>query len=205
MWTLGLLLLCYLLGAFPTGYLLVKREKGIDIRTIGSGGTGATNVYRAIGLKGALIVMFFDIFKGVAAVYLAYLAVVPAFLIPAVKLGFGLACVIGHNWPIFLGFKGGKGVACSCGVLFALAPETMSMVFLLWLAILAITGYTSLASLTAAFSMPLMMYFYGDGMVNICFSVVLAVLVVFRHRDNIKRLMNGEEQPIIRRFFGNKG
>ena len=205
MWTLGLLLLCYLLGAFPTGYLLVKREKGIDIRTIGSGGTGATNVYRAIGLKGALIVMFCDIFKGVAAVYLAYLAVVPAFLIPVVKLGFGLACVIGHNWPIFLGFKGGKGVACSCGVLFALAPETMSMVFLLWLAILAITGYTSLASLTAAFSMPLMMYYYGDGTVNICFSIVLAILVVFRHLDNIKRLMNGEEQPIIRRFFGNKG
>ncbi len=195
-WTLILLALCYLIGSFPTSLIVVKRLAHVDLRKVGSGNLGATNVYRVLGAKWALIVLAVDIFKGVVAVGLSYLTIMPMFMAPLLKIAFGLTAIIGHNWSIFAGFKGGKGVATSCGVLAAVAPVPTGMAFLLWAGVFAITRISSVATLSAAFSLPILMGLYDQGIVNIALAVTIVVLVVFSHRDNIKRLMRGEEKPL---------
>ncbi|MBQ7567863.1 glycerol-3-phosphate 1-O-acyltransferase PlsY [bacterium] len=195
-WTLILLVSCYLIGSFPTSLIVAKRHAHVDLRKVGSGNLGATNVYRVLGAKWALIVLAVDIFKGVLAVGLSYLTIMPLFMAPMVKIAFGLAAIVGHNWSIFAGFKGGKGVATSCGVLAAIAPVPTGMAFLLWAGVFAITRVSSIATLSAAFSLPILMGLYEEGLINIALSVALAVLVVYSHRDNIRRLMKGEEKPL---------
>ena len=191
-----LLVLCYLIGSFPTSLFIVKRKAGVDLRQVGSGNLGATNVYRALGAKWALIVLAVDILKGALAVGLAYLTIVPLFMAPLVKIVFGLAAIAGHNWSVFAGFKGGKGVATSCGVLAALAPVPTGMALLLWMGVFAVTRISSAATLSAALSLPILMFIYKEGVINIVFSVIVVMLVVYRHRGNIKRLMHGEEKPL---------
>ena len=195
-WTLILLVLCYLIGAFPTSLIVVKRHAHVDLRKVGSGNLGATNVYRVLGAKWALIVLGVDILKGVIAVGLSYLTIMPMILSPLLKIVFGLTAIIGHNWSVFAGFKGGKGVATSCGVLAAVAPVPTGMAFLLWAGVFAITRISSVATLSAAFSLPILMGLYNQGIINIALAVAIVCLVVFSHRDNIKRLMHGEEKPL---------
>ncbi len=195
-WTLILLVLCYLIGSFPTSLIISKHYAHVDLTKVGSGNLGATNVYRVLGAKWAITVMVIDILKGVVAVCLAYITIMPLFLAPIIKIAFGLAAIIGHNWSIFTGFKGGKGVATSCGVLAAIAPIPTGMAFLLWAGILAITRISSMATLSATFSLPILMGVYDEGPFTITFAVILAALVVYRHKENIKRLMKGEEKPL---------
>jgi acyl phosphate:glycerol-3-phosphate acyltransferase len=190
----------YLIGSIPAGYI-VGRFAGIDIRGVGSGNIGATNVLRALGKPYGYSVFFFDFFKGVAAVRLSI------FLINAFRPGYhedelvgifaGVVCVLGHTYPIWLGFKGGKGVATSAGVLFGLMPLAALIVLAVWFVAFQTTKYVSVASIVAAVALPivaaLMVRFERAGTPLVYLSACLAVVIVWRHRSNVSRLMKGTE------------
>ncbi len=209
MWSLPFIiaLLSYLFGSFPAGYF-AGRIAGVDIRSFGSGNIGATNVLRALGKKWGYAVFFVDAFKGFCAVRLAvFLAEHSASAQPyAVHFGIfaGVMCVIGHMFPVWLKFKGGKGVATSAGVVFGLMPLAIVIVFLLWVLVFEITRYVSLASMVAACALPvtvalLMHWKIIEGIGLFYFAAVLAILVVWSHRSNFSRLLKGTEQRFTRR------
>lgn len=200
-WLLILLAVCYLLGSFPSGAIVAKRFNGTDLSSSGSGSVGTTNAYRVLGLKAALIVLVLDVLKGFLAVCLSYLVFVPDFMHPLVKLFFGLAAVAGHNWSIFLKFKGGKGVATTCGVFLALVPQAIGIAALLWLGVALLTRWASAASLSAAFVFPCIAYVYGASTFEIIFAIISAAIVIFQHRHNIERLLAGQEEHINIKFF----
>lgn len=195
--TIALLLAAaYLLGAVPTSYL-VGKLRGIDLRQHGSGNLGATNAFRVLGWRAALPVFIFDIFKGW----------LPAFLFPLIDhsaaplwaLAYGTAAIVGHVFSIYVGFKGGKGVATSAGVLIALAPVGMLVGLVVWAALVFGTGYVSLGSIVAAVVVPVAVFLsQGPGAV-FWLSVGLAIFVVFAHRANIRRLLRGEESRFKRK------
>lgn len=200
------LLLGYLLGSIPTGYLLA-RSRGVDIRQHGSGNIGATNVFRILG-KGLGICAFIgDTAKGVLAVVLAgWLASLSGSALPPslFTVGAGLACILGHNYTIWLGFKGGKGIATSAGVIVALMPLAVPILLVVWIVVFATTRYVSLASITAACLLPLTVFLLGfwiptyDNVV-LCFALIAAGLAVWRHRSNITRLRDGTENRFGRK------
>jgi len=184
------------------------RLAGVDIRTVGSGNIGATNVLRVLGKRWGYAVFFVDSFKGFVAARLAmYLAehVTAArghtvyFAILA-----AIMCVIGHAFPIWLGFKGGKGVATSAGAIFGLMPIAGVIVFLVWVVVFETTRYVSVASLVAATALPvtvalLMHWKMIEGIELLYLSMILAILVWWRHRSNFSRLLKGTEQPFSRK------
>jgi len=153
----------YLLGAIPFALIIAKLTKGIDIRKIGSGNVGATNVYRAVSKPAGIIVLILDIAKGfLATVFIAsafyqinYDNSLPGISLELLKILAGVASICGHNWSIFLGFKGGKGVATSTGVLLGLAPKAVGLTFLLWVLVVLISHYVSLASIFASVGFPI--------------------------------------------------
>lgn len=196
-WTLGLLLACYLIGSIPSGLIVSRRMRGVDLRRYGSGNIGATNAFRALGLTGGLLVLTMDALKGFLAVHLAMFALVPGFLMPFVKVLFGATAIAGHNWSLFLGFKGGKGIATTLGVLLAIAPEVAAMAALLWVGIVALTRYSSLASLAAAVAVPILMIVYEEHPVYIGFGVLAAAFAIYKHLGNIQRLLKGEELALV--------
>jgi acyl phosphate:glycerol-3-phosphate acyltransferase len=192
--------LSYLIGSLPTAYLFGRISKGIDIRQHGSGNVGATNAFRVLGKKIGIIVLIIDIVKGILAIVL----VANLFHIESV-LGLallGIAVVVGHNWTVFLNFKGGKGIATSLGVLIGLTveiPPLRSVVFLclgVWLVIFLFSGYVSLASVLAGCSLPVVMIFSGQSKEMIVLGIIFCLFVVLRHRPNIKRLLTGQEAKI---------
>jgi glycerol-3-phosphate acyltransferase PlsY len=188
--------LSYLVGSIPTGYILYILSEKKDIRRFGSQATGATNVLRLKGWKYAIPVGLFDIFKGFFVVYYALK------LFPDKRLALlcGFLCVLGHCFPIFIKFKGGKGVATTVGVYAALAPVPLLCSVGIFLAVVLLTRYVSLASLLAMFFFPIfVLYFIGDSAV-IVLSIAIFCLIIFRHMGNIKRLIAGNE-----RKFGEKG
>ena len=197
----------YLFGCFPAGYF-AGRMSGVDIRGMGSGNIGATNVLRVLGKRWGYAVFFVDAFKGFAAVRLAlFLAEHLAFASShAVYFGIlaGVTCVVGHVFPIWLRFKGGKGVATSAGVVFGLMPLAAVIIFLVWVVVFEITRYVSVASLAASSALPITVALFihwrmieGTGLLY--FSTVLAILVLWRHRSNFSRLLNGTEQRFTRK------
>ncbi len=184
------LIFSYLLGSIPTAYIFAKLLKGIDIRQYGSGNIGATNVFRVIGKIPGIMVLFLDVLKGY----------IPIILFPGsqiYKIFIGLAAIAGHNWPIFLRFKGGKGVATSAGVVIALIPKIFWIGLLIWVIIFFITGYVSLGSLVASVSVPIFCLLFGQGTEIIIFTSALSLIIVYKHRPNIKRLVRGEEKKIL--------
>jgi acyl phosphate:glycerol-3-phosphate acyltransferase len=199
--------LSYLIGSFPTGYL-VGRLAGTDIRKVGSGNIGATNVLRMLGKPYGYTVFVFDFLKGAVAVTLSILIVSrirPDYheteLIGIIT---GVLCVIGHSYPVWLGFKGGKGVATSAGVLFGLMPVAALIVMLIWLITFQATKYVSVASIVAVITLPVavfaMVHFRKtNGMALVYFSIGLTVLVIWRHRSNLSRLVKGTEQSFKRK------
>jgi len=209
MWLLGVIVFvsAYLLGSIPSGYL-AGRLSGIDVRQHGSGNIGATNVLRVLGKKWGYGVFLADALKGFVAVRLAAWAVgrtpgaheyAEFFAILAAA-----ACVAGHSFPVWLGFRGGKGVATSAGALFGIMPVAIILIFLLWAAVFWTTRYVSLASIAAAAALPfvvavMMRLNYTQGIVLFYFSLAMAALVVWRHRSNISRLLNGTEQRFARK------
>jgi len=188
------LLLTYIIGSIPTGYLVVKIFKGIDIRTVGSGNIGATNVNRVMGTKWFVIVLILDALKGYLLVIISNVLFVDKFFyMPALT---GIAAIIGHTFTIFLKFKGGKGVATSLGVFLALAPVSIISSLFIFLIVLYFFRYISLGSITAAILFPAFVFIYGEsGYLNLVliFSLISAIFIIYKHKDNIKRLMDGTE------------
>ncbi len=187
----------YTLGSIPTGYWAGKLLKGIDIREHGSKNMGATNVFRVLGKTPGILVLLLDVLKGVVAV-----AVVPRILGLHDHLSYifcGLVAVCGHNWTVFLRFKGGKGVATSLGVFLGLTIQVASLrlavalCVLTWLIVFVAFGYVSLASIIAAAALPFLMVLFAQPLELVMLGVVFCGLVVLRHRPNIQRLLQGRE------------
>tara|TARA_Y100000031_G_C8109629_1_gene332829 strand:- start:111 stop:740 length:630 start_codon:yes stop_codon:yes gene_type:complete len=193
------LLTAYLIGSFPTAYIFGRVIKGIDIRKFGSGNVGATNTFRVIGRAPGLMVLAIDILKGfVCVAYIAklFMLISPVARPELYKVLMGTSAIAGHSWPVFLKFKGGKGVATSAGVVIGLIPNIFLLSFLAWAIIFSITGYVSLASIIAAISIPIFTLFCGESTEVITFMSALCILIVYKHRSNIGRLKRGEEKKI---------
>jgi glycerol-3-phosphate acyltransferase PlsY len=192
--TVVLLLGAFVLGAFPTGPI-VARARGVDLRKIGSGNVGATNVGRALGKKWAVAVLLADALKG----WLPVFAARQLDLAPLVVAGAGLAAVLGHMFSPFLRGRGGKGVATSFGAALALSPLAAAAGFGLYALLYAVTRISSVGSLAACTVYPALLWLIGPrDAVYVAYGVVVAVLVALRHKDNIKRLLRGEELRALR-------
>ncbi len=190
------LLLGYLLGSIPSGYLAGRWCKGIDLRTIGSGSTGATNVLRSVGKGPALVVFLVDVAKGTAAVLLARAISQDATLANWIEVGAGLAALAGHIWPAWLGFKGGKAVATGFGMFLGLAWPVGLACFGVFLAVFSISRIVSLASVIASICLRLRLAAGYLGLANVLLAVVAMVLVLWRHRSNLQRLIEGTEPRV---------
>lgn len=190
----------YFLGAIPTGYLFGRGLKGIDIREHGSKNMGATNVFRTLGKGPGAAVLLIDILKGIIPV--TVIANILGLSDPLVLVLIGAAAVAGHNWTVFLKFKGGKGVATSLGVLIGLAIQipglrpVLLITIGIWTAVFLLFGYVSLASIMAAVALPILMVIFNAPFVIKIMAIVLCVLVVLRHRSNISRLLKGQENRV---------
>ncbi|MCL2567279.1 MAG: glycerol-3-phosphate 1-O-acyltransferase PlsY [Alphaproteobacteria bacterium] len=181
----------YILGSLPYGYILVKLFKGIDIRTIGSGNIGATNVLRS-GSKGlAFCTLLLDSFKGAIAILITryYLNLTDDFAAIA-----GLLAIVGHMYPIWLKFKGGKGVATFFGTILAFDPLLFLICGIVWLFVAIPTRYSSLAAVVSVIVFPIAAYFLDEPLFYV--AIVIAVLIIYKHRENIKRLLQGTESKI---------
>lgn len=190
--------IAYLLGCFSTG-LTVSGKKGVDIRNQGSKNTGASNVLRVMGLKSGLITFVGDFIKATLACWIGSL-ILPNAVFGIERYGMmlgGLFAVIGHNWPVFYGFKGGKGVACSAAVILFVDPLYGAIAIVICVAVIAITRFISLGSMTMLLSYMILMCIAHWGQWVICaFTLILLLLCVWRHRANIQRLLNGTENKI---------
>lgn len=208
------LMSCYLIGSIPTAYIFGRIFKGIDIRKEGSGNVGATNVYRVAGKLPGLLVLLLDVLKG----YVCTTFVPASFGIPPPKLFFslpfnlgeiaffdvsppplyisllfGLAAILGHNWSVFLRFKGGKGIATSTGVLLALMPQVLYICLAVWVVIFVLTRYVSLASILASIALPIIILVLNMDTKHIIFGITLCILSSYKHKSNIRRLLIGQE------------
>ena len=211
----------YLLGAIPFGFLLAKHIAGIDVRTVGSGNIGATNVGRVAGMKLGLISLVLDLAKGLAAATVIPFSI---FVIAGGGVGLetrsealrfifigegftdlrilcGLAAIAGHIWPVFLAFKGGKGVATSLGVMLGLAPAATLAAFGLWIVVTGFSGYVSLGSVTAAAALPVLFAVFEWRSLDqvwrlLAVMVLVSAIVIWRHRGNIRRIAAGTETHI---------
>ena len=191
---LFILFLSYFLGSFPSGFLYAKRLKGIDLRYVGSGSTGATNVLRNIGKWPALIVFIIDVLKGLLAVKIAYFFQLENIY----QVLAGLCAISGHIWPIWLKGKGGKAVATGLGVFVALSWKVGLASFGTFLVVISLTKIVSISSIFAAILLPIYMLIY-IGIFNhpfTIFSFIVAIIVILKHRSNINRILKGEEPKI---------
>ena len=196
----------YLIGSVPAGYL-AGCIAGIDIRKVGSGNIGATNVLRILGKRYGYPVFLFDFLKGVAAVEVSILIFDRYHPVASRELCAilaGVASVIGHSYPVWLTFKGGKGVATSVGVVFALLPFAALIFAIVWVTTFLTSRYVSVASIAAAIALPVtvgaLLYFEQlNQPVLLYFSICLAVVVIVRHRSNVSRLLHGTEPRFQRR------
>lgn len=190
----------YLLGSIPTAYLAVRWLKHVDVRTVGSGNVGATNVTRAAGLGPGLAVFLLDLGKGVAAVLVLARGLVPAeALTPTVSLGCGLCAVLGHVFPVFLRFQGGKGVATTIGVVLATMPSAAALCLLVWGLCFVLWRYVSVGSLAAAVTLPIAQLVMRQTLPEVLLGSALAAIIIARHRPNLARLSQGTEPRFGRR------
>jgi glycerol-3-phosphate acyltransferase PlsY len=185
----------YLFGSIPFAWLVARRLRGVDIRLTGSGNVGAANVYRATGPGVAAMVMALDLAKGACAVLLASRAGQGT----GVQAASGVAAVIGHVFPVWLGFRGGKGVATSCGVFAVLAPVATAIAGLFFIVTVWWTRYVSLGSLGAAIVLPPLAYYLAAPMTVVAAAVVCAAIIVERHWANVMRLQRGTERRLSQR------
>ena len=193
------ILTAYLIGSIPISFIFAKLMKGVDIRDYGSGNVGATNLLRIAGKLPAILALVLDMVKGVIAVTL----VAFIFFNPESRLNFelyrlilGLTAICGHIRPVFLKFKGGKGVATSAGVLLIVAPKVLGVGLLVWLLIVAIFRYVSLGSIMAAVSLPVSAAIFGGPIELVAFCVTICFIASYMHKSNITRLLRNEEPKI---------
>ncbi|WP_299079763.1 glycerol-3-phosphate 1-O-acyltransferase PlsY [uncultured Fretibacterium sp.] len=187
----------YFIGSLPTGYLVARIFRGVDIRTVGSGSIGATNVRRLMGLGWAVFVTLVDMFKGALALLLT---VDSASSDPWLLSLSALAVVLGHNYPVWLRFRGGKGVATTYGTMFFIWPYNSFAIVLmsgaLWYAVMTSTRYVSLASMVSLLALPAFFWMLDAPLPFILLALSLALLALFRHRANVSRLLEGRESPV---------
>lgn len=184
-----LVILSYLIGSVSFGYLIAKKIKGIDIRGIGSGSTGATNTARALGLKFFVIVLILDALKGLIVILIASGLLMENWAV----LLCGGAVIIGHNWPVFSDFRGGRGVATTFGVFLGIVPWPALIVFGIFILIILFTRYVSLGSIVGALVIPVVIIIKGYSWEYLVFSLAVCLLLLWRHKPNIKRLLRGKE------------
>jgi acyl phosphate:glycerol-3-phosphate acyltransferase len=192
------LLASYLLGAIPTSYLAGRLFRGIDLREHGSRNLGATNLYRVLGWRFAIPVGVFDAAKGLVPVLVFAPRVSSSELFALVC---GLVAVVGHVFSVFVGFKGGKGVATAAGVMLGLTPAALGIALVIWIALVYLTGYVSVASIAAAAVFPLAVYLIDppDQIEILWLDVAVAAAIIWLHRANIGRLLKGTENRFGRR------
>lgn len=204
----------YLIGSISFSYVFVQRIKKVDVRSVGSGNAGATNTRRVLGTKWAVVVLLLDVLKGMVAVWLGFFfqwaasAILPGFLSLsqvdglAPALG-GLAAVLGHNWPVYFGFRGGKGVATAIGVISVLVFFPAIYVGIIAIAAIAVTGYVSLGSLLFAVLTPVAVFYTqstnGHPEAYLYLTVFLGLLSIWKHRTNIVRLLRGNESSLYKK------
>lgn len=195
--------MAYLIGSIPTGYIIGRVLKGIDIRKHGSGNVGATNVFRTVGKVPGVIVLILDFLKGFIAVAVLPAAIARVF--PDTPMGdstlyisMGSAAIAGHIWTCFLKFKGGKGVATTAGVMAALFPVIFISGLVIWVIVFVVSKYVSLASIAAAIALPALAIITGKDIKIIIFAAVLCMVGIYSHRSNIKRLIQGTENKIVK-------
>jgi len=187
-----LVVAAYLLGSIPFGYLIVRGKSGADIRETGSGGTGATNVSRREGKAAGVLTLLLDAAKGCVAVLIARAVVGNDWVIAAAAI----AALVGHIFPVWLGFRGGKGVATGVGIFLVLAPIALLCAGVVFVAIVVFTRFVSLGSLTAAVLIPVLVWLQSDSQPLLVAAIAGAALIVFAHRGNIQRLASGTESRI---------
>jgi glycerol-3-phosphate acyltransferase PlsY len=187
-------LIAYFLGSIPTGFIWAK-ARGIDIRKVGSGNIGATNVMRTLGKIPGIIVLLIDALKGFAPVYFA-----PVYFSDADKTILQIVCCVavvsGHNWTCWLKFKGGKGVATSAGALLAMLTLPLACALGVWIVVFAASRYVSLASIAAALAVPVATWWFTHNQTFIIFTAILSALTIYKHKSNIQRLLAGTENRI---------
>ena len=197
-------LAAYLLGSIPTGYLVAK-ARGIDIRTVGSGNIGATNVFRILGKPAGIFVLFVDALKGFLACWFVGLMVWKLLMngaatttatLELLKILGGVFAILGHNYTCWLKFKGGKGIATSAGVTLALFPLAMAISLGVWLLFFLITRYVSVASIASAVALPFAAWGTHSSRRMVLIAAVIGVLAIYKHRANIQRLRDGTENRV---------
>jgi len=186
------LLAAYLIGAIPVGFLVARVAGGTDIRRSGSGSIGATNVLRSLGTGPAVLTLVGDIAKGYLAVRAARTLGPEAWA----AAGGAVAAIAGNCWPVFLGFRGGKGVATGLGAFLALIPWAVAPAAVLWLAVTAMSRYVSMASVVACLSLPVGALLLGYSRPSVVAAAIAALLIVWRHRENLARLVSGTERRL---------
>ncbi len=202
LWTIIALLASYLLGSLPTAYLFGRLLKGIDIRKSGSGNVGATNALRVLGFGPGITVLVIDILKGLIVVsFLGDCFAGKGILwqVQNLRIIMGLCCICGHNWTIFLQFKGGKGIATSLGVLLGLALRlnglniVIGILIIIWFAVFFLFRIISLASIIAAIALPASCIFFKQSNLMILVAMILCIFVIIRHKANLIRILGGKE------------
>ena len=191
---IAICIVCYLIGSITTGDV-VARIKRVNLRSHGSGNVGATNAFRTMGTASGAIVLIGDTLKGVIAVLLGNQIKLQGFDFGILT---GILAIIGHNWPVFAGFKGGKGMAVSLGVVIALTPIILVILIPVWVVVFVCFGFVSLASLvTVVFYTPVIYLFFPAQIDLIIFALLVSIMAIYRHKSNITRLIKGEEHRIL--------
>ena len=193
---LAVAVIAYLIGSIPTGYIIVKAKTGQDIRTVGSGSTGATNVKRVLGKNYFFLVMLLDALKGALPVILAKLFATVGLSLGLAPVIAAVAVIIGHSKSIFLQFKGGKSVASGVGTILALNWIVGLIIALVWGVITYTTKYVSVGSIIALLISPFVMYFLHSPIAYVAYCALGAIYIVYLHRENIKSLINGNENKV---------
>jgi acyl phosphate:glycerol-3-phosphate acyltransferase len=192
---ISLLIICaFIMGSIPVG-MLVARAKGVDLKKVGSGNIGATNVLRSLGKGPAALTLIGDMLKGTLAVALGRYFGLGTFYEGIL----GLSAILGHNFSVFLGFRGGKGVATSLGVFILYSPRTALITFVIWIAVVITTKYSSLGALISFGLLPLNIILF-DSKEKLPVALLVTLLILIRHTDNIQRLMKGTERKIGERL-----
>lgn len=189
-----LVIISYLLGSIPSALIVGKLWKGIDVRNYGSGNLGATNVLRVLGWGPAVLVAIMDVGKGVLAVHIAKTFLLNNYIFILLCI---VAAVVGHSFPIFAGFRGGRSVGVSFGILFYLFPKASILIFLFGIIIVSLTKYKSVASISCALVYPMLLYLIEKPPLEYLIGVIIVCLfIIYRHIPNIKRLIKGEEHKV---------
>lgn len=188
--------LAYIIGSIPTGYIVVKLAKGEDIRKIGSGSTGATNVKRVMGKKWFFIVLLLDAFKGALPVLLARFFTTGFANIGLIPVLCAVAVILGHSKSIFLKFSGGKSVASGVGTILALSWQIGLLIAVVWGTITYFTRYVSVGSIIALWVSPVLMYVFNKPLAYVIYCLIGAIYITYLHRQNIQRLIKGEENKV---------